>query len=438
MKKITKIASVAMAAIMMLSAVPFTSVSAATAKKAVNSANVATGIKLSWKKTAKAKKYTIYRSTSKTKGFKSVGTTKKITFTDKKAKAGKTYYYKVKASTGATYKVEKAVRLNAPKISSVKVNDLDGISVKWAKVKGAKSYDVYRAKVNNGKTGNYKYQSTVKSTKYTDYLSNSGTYKYKVAAVNGDSVSLKSSAKTLSDYVKSSVVIVMINNDHTGMSLYYDQVKGVDGYRLYRSTDNGTNYTLVADIKAEDAKKTENESYEGLFEYTDTGLVYGEKYLYAIETYKGKSKSIMAASHPELEFTEADVILTIDETSDMFAESVKFVKEMYIGWFGEEYFNQMNFSMTLEIENTEIATVDENGIITGVAPGKTYSYAIVSMEMDGTKVTEKGEEPILIMVKEADANPDQTDTPTTPEIPDTPAEPSLGEDDTSAEEVAPK
>lgn len=48
-------------------------------------------------KVAGAKKYLIYRSTSKTKGYKLVATTTKTTYTDKKLASKKTYYYKVKA-----------------------------------------------------------------------------------------------------------------------------------------------------------------------------------------------------------------------------------------------------------------------------------------------------------------------------------------------------
>lgn len=52
---------------------------------------------LEWKKVKKAKKYVIYRSTSKNGEYKKIGTTKALSFADKKAKMHKTYYYKVKA-----------------------------------------------------------------------------------------------------------------------------------------------------------------------------------------------------------------------------------------------------------------------------------------------------------------------------------------------------
>ena len=53
--------------------------------------------KLSWEKISDATEYKIYRATSKDGKYKLVKETTSLKFTDKKAKEGKTYYYKVKA-----------------------------------------------------------------------------------------------------------------------------------------------------------------------------------------------------------------------------------------------------------------------------------------------------------------------------------------------------
>ncbi len=56
-------------------------------------------VKLKWKKVSGVTGYEIYRSTKKNKGFKKIKTIKKgktVTFTDKKLKKGKTYYYKIR------------------------------------------------------------------------------------------------------------------------------------------------------------------------------------------------------------------------------------------------------------------------------------------------------------------------------------------------------
>lgn len=79
-------------------------------------------MKLTWKKSSNANGYIIYRSTKKNKGFKKIATiTKKskCTYTDKKIKAGKKYYYKIIA-----YK-----KVNGTKVKSKYTK------VQWAKAK---------------------------------------------------------------------------------------------------------------------------------------------------------------------------------------------------------------------------------------------------------------------------------------------------------------
>ena len=52
---------------------------------------------LKWEKVTGAKKYEIYRATSETGKYTKLATTTKLTYSNTSAKAGKTYYYKVKA-----------------------------------------------------------------------------------------------------------------------------------------------------------------------------------------------------------------------------------------------------------------------------------------------------------------------------------------------------
>ena len=58
--------------------------------------------KLSWAKVEGAKKYEVYRATSKSGTYTKISTTTKLSYTNTTAKAGKTYYYKVKAVCGAS------------------------------------------------------------------------------------------------------------------------------------------------------------------------------------------------------------------------------------------------------------------------------------------------------------------------------------------------
>lgn len=58
--------------------------------------------KVSWKKVSYADKYYVYRATKKGGTYSKVKTTTSSSYSDTKAKAGKTYYYKVKAVSTKT------------------------------------------------------------------------------------------------------------------------------------------------------------------------------------------------------------------------------------------------------------------------------------------------------------------------------------------------
>ena len=60
-------------------------------------------VKLTWKKSSKASGYIIYRATKKNgkyKQIKVIKSWKKTTFTDKKVKSKKTYFYKIRPYKG--------------------------------------------------------------------------------------------------------------------------------------------------------------------------------------------------------------------------------------------------------------------------------------------------------------------------------------------------
>lgn len=77
----------------------FVSIKAGTAPKATKITSITSSkakqVALKWKKVTGATQYQVYRSTSKDGKYKKIATTKKTSYTDKKATGGKTYYYKI-------------------------------------------------------------------------------------------------------------------------------------------------------------------------------------------------------------------------------------------------------------------------------------------------------------------------------------------------------
>lgn len=147
--------------------------------------NTSKGIYLKWSKIAGAEKYRVYRQTNGSTEWKLVGTTKKNTFTDKTAKSGTKYNYRVRAVAGndmSSFATVGRYYLSTPKLTSAS-NTSSGVKVKWEKVTGAQGYKIYRKTSANG---SWKLISTTTNNKkfnYTDKTTKNGkTYYYSVQA----------------------------------------------------------------------------------------------------------------------------------------------------------------------------------------------------------------------------------------------------------------
>ena len=143
---------------------------------------------IKWTAVAGASKYYVYRSGSSNGTYKYVGTTTATNYTDNKANAGYTYYYKVKAvskvSSGANsyYSVVIGATCHCAR-PSVKITTSNGSPrLTWNAVAGASQYEVYRA---TSKNGSYTKMFTTSNLSYTNTSAKAGTtYYYKVKAVS--------------------------------------------------------------------------------------------------------------------------------------------------------------------------------------------------------------------------------------------------------------
>ena len=163
--------------------------------ESVTTTGVTGGVKIKWSKVSGAKKYKVYRATSKNGNYKKIKTTKSRSYTDKSVSAGKKYYYKVRA-----YKKVKKKKRYSPYSSKVEgmallgnvgnlnvtINKKTGVvTASWAAKKGAAGYQLQRALTS----GKYATIATTKECTRTDKLTKSGNYVYRVRAysmVNGE------------------------------------------------------------------------------------------------------------------------------------------------------------------------------------------------------------------------------------------------------------
>lgn len=137
-----------------------------------------TSIKVSWKKVSGASKYTVYRSTKKGSGYKSIKTTTSTSYTNSKLTCGKTYYYKVKAISGKKSATSSVVSKKAVPgtVSGFKVSyTCSTLKPYWSKQSGVSGYQVY---YRASSSGSYKKLATTSSTSYTQKKLKLGTARY--------------------------------------------------------------------------------------------------------------------------------------------------------------------------------------------------------------------------------------------------------------------
>ena len=153
--------------------------------------NTTNGVKIKWSKSTGAKGYIVYR---KVKGgsWKNLGKTTRLSYIDKKAKSGTTYYYVIRAYSGSSKSILSSSvsrkYLKAPIVKNA-ISKKKGITFKWGKVTGASGYYVYRATGN----GTYKKVATIRGGSKMSYIDakvkKGKIYKYKVKAYSGKTVS---------------------------------------------------------------------------------------------------------------------------------------------------------------------------------------------------------------------------------------------------------
>ena len=239
---------------------------------------------LTWRAVYGATSYRIYRSTSKGSGYSLLGTTTATSYTNTGAKAGTTYYYRVKAVNDAGLSpysniVSGQVKSVTPKPAApvVKIGHSAASGkpmLTWNAVSGATSYKVYRA---TSKSGTYSLLGTVTATSYTNTGAKAGvTYYYKVKAVNSAGES------AYSNVVSGRATVTTLTMGHSSTSgkpmLTWKAVSGATSYKVYRATTKNGAYSVINTTKART--------------YTNTGAALGTTYYYKVEALNAAGKSM--------------------------------------------------------------------------------------------------------------------------------------------------
>ena len=167
----------------------------------VTATSTSKGEKITWTKVTGATYYTVKRSiysNGKWSAYTTVKTTKSLSFTDTKIKAGQKAHYAVAAHNGSYESIQSvctATYLKQPTVKLAKATK--GVKISWGKISGAGTYQIYKSVYKNGKWSSYSHYKTTKSTAYTDTSVKKGQkVRYTVYAVCSSCKKGKSATKT--------------------------------------------------------------------------------------------------------------------------------------------------------------------------------------------------------------------------------------------------
>ncbi len=227
-----------------------------------------------WSAVDGANRYYVYRSTTKDGTYSFLDSTAKLNYTDSKADAGTTYYYKVKAGivngvkSNSSAAVAITCRCARPVVKPSYVGASGKPYIYWSAVDGANRYYVYRSTT---KDGTYSFLDSTAKLNYTDSKADAGTtyyYKVKAGIVNG--VKSNSSAAVA---ITCRCARPVVKPSYVGASgkpyIYWSAVDGAGKYYVYRSTSKNGTYEYIG--------------YTTKTNYTDSKANAGYTYYYKVQ-----------------------------------------------------------------------------------------------------------------------------------------------------------
>ncbi len=244
--------------------------------------NTSGGIKISWNKIAGVYGYRLYYKTS-SGGWKRFKDTTATSFTDSGVVPNKTETYTIRCidKNGNTISSfnsngwSKKYTPVAPTISKLDITT-GGIKLSWNKIAGVYGYRLYY----KTSSGGWKRFKDTTATSFTDSgVSPNRTETYTIRCIdkNGNTVSGFYSRGWSKKYTPVAPTITRLSNTSKGVSVTWNKIAGVYGYRLYRKYDGGS-WTRVKDTTSTS--------------FTDSGAKKGKKVTYTVRCIDRKGKTV--------------------------------------------------------------------------------------------------------------------------------------------------
>lgn len=328
-------------------------------------------VKLTWKQDTAVSGYYIYRSVKENGTFRKIKTISKnttLTYTDTKLVPGKKFYYKICTYTKGTDGTVRTGELSpalkaqpqaeAPLLSAVHTNlGNRSLSLEWKKVANASGYRIYRSVYPDKGFAKIKDLSGGMFVGYEDRnVIPGGTYYYRVKAlyVNGSykGLSLPSISMEGSVAPAAPIGLKAVQTGETELQISWELSIGAGSYKLYRADKADAEYSCIAQNLSETS-------------YTDTQVRKGKTYYYRVSGIgaagEGMKCHAVSGSAGGVSLSTRTLKLCVGATKPLQA------------------FTFLEGDIEWTSKNTDIAEVDEEGNVTGIA----YGTVTVTATVDG-------------------------------------------------------
>ena len=233
---------------------------------------------VSWDEVDNVQGYTLFKKQGDGEWQMILGESTETSFFDEDIVAGEKYSYSLVAHRDGEVssfdtKGVSVYCLSEPAISSVGTTVKDSVLVKWGKVEGATSYNIYRKSPVEG----YKLvgNTTLCSFYDTTAKANNLIHTYYVEAVASNSTS-QSGNNTKSILYMAAPKLSSVKWDGDGNEVKWGRVAGATAYRVYRRTPTGS-YKCIATVS-------------GALEFVDTTAKKNAQYYYTVTALNGKTR----------------------------------------------------------------------------------------------------------------------------------------------------
>ena len=328
-------------------------------------------VKLTWNQDASAAGYYIYRSVKENGTYRKIKTITKntiLTYTDTKIVPGKKFYYKIAAytkgagGTAAAGEMSQAVtgqtKAQAPQLVAIHPNLTNrSVSLEWKKAANASGYRIYRSVYKDKGFAKIKDLTGGSFVGYEDRsVVPGGTYYYRLKAiyVNGSYKGLSAASETMEGNVAPSAPIglTIAQTEEDSLKLSWNLSIGAHSYNVYRTNAPGKEFECIAQGVTDT-------------EYTDDGRAEGSTYYYRISAVGAAGEGLKCHARSYcvggVSLNTRTLKLCVGATKPLTASS-------YLE--GETEWS---------CADTDIATVDDEGNVTGVA----YGTVKVTASVDG-------------------------------------------------------